>query len=94
MDYQRQTCDELVTEARRDPLPLPRWKTLEYAVHGKWKMRADGSSFSVGEVLPLGAKWGGGAMHIKSTQWEVGPKAPTIGPRVVTCSRWLSMDIQ
>ena len=45
VDYLRSTCDESVLEARRDPLPLPRWKTLEYAVHGKWKMRADGTAF-------------------------------------------------
>jgi hypothetical protein len=61
VDYQRQTCDESIAEARRDPLPLPRWKTLEYAVHGKWKMRTDGSAFpdtfwlSIQELKACGA---------------------------------------
>ena len=45
VDFERPTSDEAVVEARRDELPLARSKTLEYAVHGKFRMREGGPAF-------------------------------------------------
>ena len=45
VDFERPTSDEAVVEARRDELPVGRSKTLEYAVHGKFRMREGGPAF-------------------------------------------------
>ena len=45
VDFERPTSDEAVVEARRDALPAARWEALEYAVHGKFRMREGGVSF-------------------------------------------------
>ena len=45
VDFERPSSDEIVVEARRDPLPVARAKTLEYAVHGKFRMREGGAAF-------------------------------------------------
>ena len=45
VDFERPTSDEAVVEARRDALPVARSSTLEYAVHGKFRMREGGASF-------------------------------------------------
>ena len=45
VDFERPTSDEAVVEARRDELPVRRSKTLEYAVHGKFRMREGGAAF-------------------------------------------------
>ena len=36
VDFERPSSDEIVVEARRDPLPVARAKTLEYATHGNF----------------------------------------------------------
>ena len=45
VDFERPTSDDVVVEARRDALPAARSKTLEYAVHGKFRMREGSVSF-------------------------------------------------
>ena len=45
VDFERPSSDEIVVEARRDPLPVARAKTLEYATHGKFRMREGGAAF-------------------------------------------------
>ena len=45
VDFERLTSDEAVVEARRDELPVGRSTTLEYAVHGKFRMREGGPAF-------------------------------------------------
>ena len=45
VDFERPTSDESIVEARRDALPADRSKTLEYAVHGKFRMREGGPAF-------------------------------------------------
>ena len=45
MDFERPSSDESVVEARRDPLPVARADTLEYAVHGKFRTREGGAAF-------------------------------------------------
>ena len=45
VDFERPSSDESVVEARRDPLPVKRANTLEYAVHGKFRTREGGAAF-------------------------------------------------
>ena len=45
VDFERPSSDESVVEARRDPLPVARAQTLEYAVHGKFRTREGGVAF-------------------------------------------------
>ena len=45
VDFERPTSDEAVVEARRDELPAARSKSVEYAVHGKFRMREGGPAF-------------------------------------------------
>ena len=45
VDFERATLDESVIDARREALPYARSRHLEYAVHGKFKARADGASY-------------------------------------------------
>ena len=45
VDFERPTSDESIVEARRDELPVGRSTTLEYAVHGKFRMREGGPAF-------------------------------------------------
>ena len=45
VDFERPTSDEAVVEARRDELPAARSKSVEYAAHGKFRMREGGPAF-------------------------------------------------
>ena len=45
VDFERPTSDEAIAEARRDELPGARAQTVEYAVHGKFRMREGGTAF-------------------------------------------------
>ena len=45
VDFERPSSDKSVVEARRDPLPVARAQTLEYAVHGKFRTREGGVAF-------------------------------------------------
>ena len=45
VDFERATLDESILDARREALPYARSRYLEYAVHGKFKARADGASY-------------------------------------------------
>ena len=52
VDFERPTSDDVVVEARRDALPAARSKTLEYAVHGKFRM-CEGSVLSFPDTFWL-----------------------------------------
>ena len=45
VDFERATLDEHVIDARREAMPYARSRQLEYAVHAKFKARADGASY-------------------------------------------------
>ena len=77
MDLERPSSDESVVEARRDPLPVARSQTMEYAVHGKFRTREGGAAFpdtfwfSLKELRAAGCSTADLRAHVGSFEEEM-----------------------